>query len=175
MSAVAWILGLFGLAALLLAVSRLVAAEQLAAGYAALAVLLVCASVVTALAADLASYQPRDRDRPIAEIYFEQVGTARYRATVTRLPARRAGVRTGERPDARTIEFGGWARAIGGRAGYRLERLVAVRQTSGKSVASATGDYGWTRAMVSTSAGVAAQHTLGRTRERRPPAARSCR
>ena len=64
-----------------------------AAGYAALAVLLVCASVVTgALAADLASYQPRDRDRPIAEIYFEQVGTARYRATVTRLPGGRMQV-----------------------------------------------------------------------------------
>ena len=119
MSAVAWILGLFGLAALLLAVSRLVAARQLAAaGYAALAVLLVCASwSPVALAADLASYQPRDRDRPIAEIYFEQVGTARYRATVTRLPGGRMQVfelaRDAWRLDARTIEFGGWARDRG--------------------------------------------------------------
>ena len=139
MSGVAWILGLFGLLALLLAVSRLAAARRLAAaGYAALAALLVgAAAVIGVLAADLASYQPRDDLRPIAEIHFEQVGTRRYRATLTRLPGGRMQVfeLVGDawRVDARTIDFGGWARAIGGRPGYRLDRLVAV--TAGDSAA----------------------------------------
>jgi hypothetical protein len=89
MMALASVLGLFGLLALLLALSRLAAARGLAAaGHAVLAVLLVGAAVVTgALATDLASYQPREGDRPIAELYFEQVGTRHYRATLTRLPA----------------------------------------------------------------------------------------
>ena len=68
MTAVAWVFGLFGLVSLLLAVSRLAAARRLAAtGHAVLAALLLGAAVVTGvLAADLASYQPREGDRPIA-------------------------------------------------------------------------------------------------------------
>lgn len=121
MMALASVFGLFGLLALLLALSRLAAARGLAAaGHAVLAVLLVGAAVVTgALATDLASYQPREGDRPIAELYFEQVGTRRYRATLTRLPGGRMQVFELEgdawRVDARTLTFGGWARAIGGR------------------------------------------------------------
>ena len=95
--------------------------------------LFTAAAIVTAvLAADLASYQPRNTDRPIADIYFEQVGTRRYRATLTRLPGGRMQVfeLAGDawRLDMRTLDFGGWARALGVRPGYRLERLVAVER-----------------------------------------------
>ena len=149
MMALASVLGLFGLLALLLALSRLAAARGLsAAGHAVLAVLLVGAAVVTgALATDLASYQPREGDRPIAELYFEQVGTRHYRATLTRLPGGRMQVFELEgdawRVDARTLTFGGWARAIGGRSGYRLDRLVAVEQSADAraSVSSPSGGF----------------------------------
>jgi hypothetical protein len=134
MTAVAWVLGLFGALAMLLALSRLAAGRRLAAGWhAAIAALLVSAALVTGLlAADLASYQPRAGGQPIAELYFEQVGTRRYRATLTRLPGGRMQVfeLAGDawRIDARTIDFGGWARAMGGQPGYRLERLVALER-----------------------------------------------
>src|SRR5262245_46206870 len=132
MTAVAWVFGLFGAVAMLLALSRLAAGRRLAAAWhAALSAALVAAAVVVGvLGADLASYQPRDGHRPIAELYFEQVGTRRYRATLTRMPGGRMQVfeLVGDnwRIDARTLDFGGWARAIGGRPGYRLERLVAL-------------------------------------------------
>jgi len=147
MTAVAWVFGLFGLAALLLAVSRLAAARRLAAaGHAVLAALLIGAAVVTGvLAADLASYQPREGDRPIAELYFEQVGTRRYRATLTRLPGGRMQVfeLAGDawRVNARTLDFGGWARAIGGRPGYRLDRLVAIERPTTNAEPSPTGGF----------------------------------
>ena len=64
----------------------------------------------------------------------------------------------------------------GSRAGYRLERLVAVRQTSGESVASATGDYALGRARwFRPVAGVAAQHTLGELVSARTARSASCR
>jgi hypothetical protein len=147
MTAVAWVFGLFGLVALLLAISRLAAARRLsAAGHAALAALLIGAALVTGvLAADLASYQPRTGDRAIAELYFEQVGTRRYRATLTRLPGGRMQVfeLAGDawRVEARTLDFGGWARAIGGRPGYRLDRLVAIERTSMDAASSPTGGF----------------------------------
>ena len=114
MAAVAWVFGLFGLVSLLLAVSRLAAARRLAAtGHAVLAALLIGAAVVTGvLAADLASYQPREGDRPIAELYLEQVGTRRYRATLTRLPGGRMQV----------FELAGDAWRVG-RPHARLRRL----------------------------------------------------
>jgi hypothetical protein len=147
MTAVAWVFGLFGLVSLLLAISRLAAARRLAAaGHAALAALLIGAAVVTGvLAADLASYQPREGDRPIAELYLEQVGTRRYRATLTRLPGGRMQVfeLAGDawRVDARTLDFGGWARAIGGRPEYRLERLVAIERATTDATPSPTGGF----------------------------------
>ena len=147
MAAVAWVFGLFGLVSLLLAVSRLAAARRVAAtGHAVLAALLIGAAVVTGvLAADLASYQPREGDRPIAELYLEQVGTRRYRATLTRLPGGRMQVfeLAGDawRVDARTLDFGGWARAIGGRPEYRLERLVAIERPTTDATPSPTGGF----------------------------------
>ena len=147
MAAVAWVFGLFGLVSLLLAVSRLAAARHLAAtGHAVLATLLIGAAVVTGvLAADLASYQPREGDRPIAELYLEQVGTRRYRATLTRLPGGRMQVfeLAGDawRVDARTLDFGAWARAIGGRPEYRLERLVAIEGPTTGAMSSPTGGF----------------------------------
>jgi hypothetical protein len=141
MTAVAWVLGLFGVMALLLAMSRLAAARNLAAGgHASLGVLLIGAAVaMDLLAADLASYRPRDGDRPIAELYFEQVGERRYSVTLTRLPEGRMQVFefAGDawRVDARTLDFSGWARAVGGRPGYRLDRLVAIDETAGDEAA----------------------------------------
>ena len=104
-----------------------------AAWHAALSAVLVAAAMVLGvLGADLASYEPRDGHRPIAELYFEQVGTRRYRATLTRMPGGRMQVfeLVGDnwRIDARTMDFGGWLKAIGGRPGYRLERLVALER-----------------------------------------------
>jgi hypothetical protein len=137
MLAVAWVLGLFGLLAMLLALSRLLIGQRLAAwGHAALAATLLAMGVTTALvAADLGSYQPRAGERPVADVYFEQVATRRYRVTLTRLPGGRMQVfeLAGDawRIDARTIDFGGWAQAMGGRPGYRLDRLVAVERVAG--------------------------------------------
>ena len=137
MAAVAWVFGLFGALAMLLALSRLAAGRRLVAAWnAALSVALVGAAVVVGvLASNLASYEPRVGDRPIAELYFEQVGTRRYRATLTRLPGGRMQVfeLVGDtwRIDARTLDFGSWVRAIGGRPAYRLDRLVALERAPG--------------------------------------------
>jgi hypothetical protein len=146
MPAVACVLGLFGLVSLLLAGSRLVAARQSAAlGYTLQSALLIAAAMVAWLVAkDLGSYQPRNDARPIADLYFEQVGTRRFRATLTRLPGGRMQVfeLAGDawRLDIRTLDFGGWARAIGCTPGYRLDRLVAVERADAESPgAAATG------------------------------------
>lgn len=141
MAAVAWVFGLFGALAMLLALSRLAAGRRLVAVWnAALSVALVGAAVVVGvLASNLASYEPRVGDRPIAELYFEQVGTRRYRATLTRLPGGRMQVfeLVGDtwRIDARTLDFGSWVRAIGGRPAYRLDRLVALERAPGGGAA----------------------------------------
>ena len=141
MAAVAWVFGLFGALAMLLALSRLAAGRRLVAAWnAALSVALVGAAVVVGvLASNLASYEPRVGDRPIAELYFEQVGTRRYRATLTRLPGGRMQVfeLVGDtwRIDARTLDFGSWVRAIGGRPAYRLDRLVALERAPGGGAA----------------------------------------
>jgi hypothetical protein len=141
MAAVAWVFGLFGALAMLLALSRLAAGRQLVAAWnAALSVALVGAALaVGVLASNLTCYEPGVGDRPIAELYFEQVGTRRYRATLTRLPGGRMQVfeLVGDtwRIDARTLDFGGWVRAIGGRPAYRLDRLVALERTPGGGAA----------------------------------------
>jgi hypothetical protein len=147
MLAVGWVLGLFGLPATLLALSRLMAGQRLAAwGHAALATALLVAGLTTGLvAADLGSYQPRDGERPVADVYFEQVAPRRYRVTLTRLPGGRMQVfeLAGDawRIDARTIDFGGWAKAVGGRPGYRLDRLVAVERVANSEAWAPTAGF----------------------------------
>lgn len=147
MLAVAWVLGLFGLLAALLALSRSLIGHRLAAwAHASLAAALLIAGVTTGLvAADLGSYQPRDSERPVADVYFEQVATRRYRVTLTRLPGGRMQVfelgGDAWRIDARTIDFAGWARAVGGRPGYRLDRLVAVERVAGSAEWAPTGGF----------------------------------
>lgn len=149
MAAVAWVFGLFGALAMLLALSRLAAGRRLVAAWnAALSVALVSAAVaVGVLASNLASYEPRVGDRPIAELYFEQVGTRRYRATLTRLPGGRMQVfeLVGDtwRIDARTLDFGSWVRAIGGRPAYRLDRLVALERAPGGGAAEPSPKVGF--------------------------------
>jgi hypothetical protein len=106
MTAVAWVFGLFGALAMLLALSRLAARRRLgAAWYAALAAALVAAAVGLGL--------PGGRMQ-----VFELVGDT-------------------WRIDARTLDFRGWAGAIGGRPGYRLDRLVAFERTPGGGAAKA--------------------------------------
>jgi hypothetical protein len=147
MPAVAWVLALFGLLAMLLALSRFVAGQRLAGwGHAALCATLLAMGVTTALvAADLGSYQPLAGGRPVADVYFEQIATRRYRVTLTRLPGGRMQVfeLAGDawRVDARTIDFGGWAQAMGGRPGYRLDRLVAVEHVAGPGEWAPTGGF----------------------------------
>jgi hypothetical protein len=147
MLAVAWVLGLFGLLAALLALSRFLIGHRMAAwAHAALATALLVTGATTGLvAADLGSYQPRDSERPVADLYFEQVATRRYRVTLTRLPGGRMQVfeLAGDawRIDARTIDFGGWARAVGGRPGYRLDRLVAVERVAGSEEWAPTSGF----------------------------------
>lgn len=147
MSAVASVLGLFGLTSLLLAGSRLVAARRLAAlGYALQSAILIAAAASAWLVArDLGSYQPRDGARPIANVHFEQVGARRYRATLTRLPGGRMQVFELEgdawRLDVRTLDFDGWARAIGFSPGYRLDRLIAIERGEPESPGTATTGF----------------------------------
>jgi hypothetical protein len=147
MLAVAWVLALFGLLALLLALSRFLIGHRLAAwGHVALAAALVAAGLTTGLvAADLGSYQPRSSERPIADVYFEQVATRRYRVSLTRLPGGRMQIfeLAGDawRIDARTMDFGGWLRAMGGRPGYRLDRLVAVERVPGSTQWAPTSGF----------------------------------
>jgi hypothetical protein len=145
--AIASVLGLFGLLALLLAASRLVAARRLAAlGYALqAAVLLAAAAVAWMIAADLGSYEHRRDDRPVADLYFEQVGERHYRATLTRLPGGRMQVFELEgdawRLDVRLLDFAGWARAIGLPASYRLDRLVAIERGDADSGGAETTGF----------------------------------
>jgi hypothetical protein len=145
--AIASVLGLFGLLALLLAASRLVAARRLAAlGYALqAAVLLAAAAVGWMIAADLGSYEHRRDDRPVADLYFEQVGERHYRATLTRLPGGRMQVFELEgdawRLDVRLLDFAGWARAIGLPASYRLDRLVAIERGDADSGGAETTGF----------------------------------
>ncbi len=147
MTAVAWVLGLFGLLALWLAVARLITAHRLAAaGHVMLAMLLLSAAVVFGLvAADLGTYNPRVDDRPIADLFFEQVGVRRFRVTLTRLPGGRMQVfeLAGDawRVDVRTLDYGGWAGSIGGRPVYRLDRLVAVERVAEGATPAATNGF----------------------------------
>jgi hypothetical protein len=96
--------------------------------------------MVAVLAADLGSYARRVEERPVADLFFEQVGSRRFRVTLTRLPGGRMQVfeLAGDawRLDARTLDFSGWARAAGLKPAYRLDRLVAVGRADD---ASATG------------------------------------
>jgi hypothetical protein len=143
--ALACVLGVFGVVALLLAATRALAGRKLAAtGYVVQGtILLGLAVLLWSVGSDLASYEPQQAERPMADVYFEQIAEQRFRATLTRLPGGRMQVfeLTGDawRLDVRTLEFRGWARAIGLAPVYRLDRLVAVVRGTGASDGAVSG------------------------------------
>jgi hypothetical protein len=78
---------------------------------------------------NLDAYQPVRPNQTVAELFFEQVGARRYRATLTRLPSGRMQVFELEgdqwRLDARGLEWTPRAAALGLRPLFQLERLEA--------------------------------------------------
>jgi hypothetical protein len=162
---VAVVLACFALIALLLAWSRWLAGRKLAmAGHVVLAVAAGWAALVLwSVTASLVSYEPVVRGQPVAELYFEQVGSGSFRGTLTRLPGGRVQVfeLTGDqwRLEARTLEWQGRAATLGLDHMYRLERLNTRTQagsdtgagsdrpaTSRYALASDTGEDLWAKA-----------------------------
>lgn len=165
MRGVAVVLACFALIALLLAWSRWLAGRKLAMlGHLALGVAAGWAALVLwSVMGSLVSYEPMVRGQPVAELYFEQVGSGSFRGTLTRLPAGRVQVfeLTGDqwRLEARTLEWQGRAATLGLGHMYRIERLSTRTQpgsdaatgsdrpaTSRYALASDTGEDLWAKA-----------------------------
>lgn len=129
MQVVTLALACFGIVVLLLALSRWLAHRRWAsAGHLALALaLLLAAAWIRPVAANLATYDVRHAQRPVAQIYCERTSSRSYRVTLTRLPGGRMQVFEvlGDewRIDARTLDWQGPAVDLGLRASYRLDRL----------------------------------------------------
>jgi hypothetical protein len=88
---------------------------------------------------NLGTYQPMHPNQAVAEMFFEQAGARRYRATLTRLPSGRMQVFELEgdewRLDARGLDWTPRAAALGLRPIYQLELLEArTSATAGASV-----------------------------------------
>jgi len=131
------VLAFFALVASILAVSRRMAGHRLAsAGHLVLAAACAGGAVLTwSLAGDFSHYRPLDEQQAVAELYFEQTGSRRFRVTLTRLPHGRIQVfeLRGDawRIDARTLDWRNEAERLGVRPRYRLEQLNA-RDTTGE-------------------------------------------
>ncbi len=131
MSAPLLVLAGFVLVAALLAWSRWLAGRRWAAAGNLLLALVAISIVVTVwpVAGDLATYQPMRPNQPVAELFFEQAGARRYRATLTRLPSGRMQVFELEgdewRLDARGLDWTPRAAALGLRPLYQLGILEA--------------------------------------------------
>jgi len=162
---VALLLAAFALVALLLAWSRWLARRRPAAiGHVVLAVLAGWGALMLwSVLGSLESYQRVMAGQPIAELYVEQTGAQRFRATLTRLPAGRVQVfeLSGDewRLEARTLEWRGWAAELGIGPLYRLERFLtrarpdatadataAAPGTSRFQLATDSGDDLWAKA-----------------------------
>ena len=113
MQVVTLALACFGIVVLLLALSRWLAHRRWAsAGHLALALaLLLAAAWIRPVAANLATYDVRHAQRPVAQIYCERTSSRSYRVTLTRLPGGRMQVFEvlGDewRIDARTLDWQG--------------------------------------------------------------------
>jgi hypothetical protein len=74
----------------------------------------------------------------VAELFFEQTGASRFRATLTRMPSGRMQVfeLTGDqwRLDLRTLQWSERAAQFGPQARYRIERLASRPTESGQPV-----------------------------------------
>jgi len=129
MQAVAIVLACFGALTLLVALSRWLAGRRWAsAGHLGLAALLLTIAVpLQPVASNLATYQPRHIDRPVAQVFCERTASRTHRITLTRLPEGRMQVFevTGDewRLDARTLTWRGRAVDLGLQPGFRLNRL----------------------------------------------------
>lgn len=131
MSATLLVLAGFALVAALLAWSRWLAGRRwAAAGH--LAIATGAALIVAAgwpVSRDLAALNPLRPDQAVAELFLEQVGAQRFRATLTRLPSGRVQVfeLDGDewRLTARGLAWKPRVAALGLEPGYQLERLEA--------------------------------------------------
>ena len=129
MQAVTILLASFGGLVLLLALSRWLAGRRWAcAGHAALAIaLLLGAAWFQPVAANLATYQPRRGDAPVAQVHCERTSSRSYRVTLTRLPDGHMQVFevSGDqwRIEARALAWRGRAVELGLRPGFQLDRL----------------------------------------------------
>lgn len=85
------------------------------------------AVVIALVAIDLRSYHQLNTDKPIATLSFEQLGSQRYLASLTLTeggPSREFELAGDQwQLDARIVRWTGWFRLIGGKPGYRLDRI----------------------------------------------------
>lgn len=131
MSAPLLVLAGFALVTALLASSRWLAGRSwAAAGNLLLAIAATgLLGTIWPVVRNLDTYQPMRPNQPVAEMFFEQVGARRYRATLTRLPSGRMQVFELEgdewRLDARGLEWTPRAAALGLGPIYQLEFLEA--------------------------------------------------
>lgn len=136
MSAPLLVLAGFALVTALLAWSRWLAGRRWAAAGNLLMTLVAIWMVATVwpVAGDLATYQPMRSNQPVAEVFFEQAGARRYRATLTRLPSGRMQVFELEgdewRLGARGLDWTPRAAALGLQPVYRLGILEARSATA---------------------------------------------
>jgi len=131
MSAPLLVLAGFALVAALLAWSRWLAGRRWATAGNLLLALVAISMVGTVwpIAGDLATYQPMRANQAVAEMFFEQAGARRYRATLTRLPSGRMQVFELEgdewRLGARGLDWTPRAAALGLEPVYQLDILEA--------------------------------------------------
>jgi hypothetical protein len=129
MLAVPFVLACFGGLVLLVALSRWLAGRRWASlGHLALSLaLLLAATWLQPVAANLSTYQLRRFDRPVAQVYCERTASRAHRITLTRLPSGRMQVFevAGDewRIDARTLVWQERGVELGLRPGFRLDRL----------------------------------------------------
>jgi hypothetical protein len=132
----------FALVGALLAWSRWLAGRRwAAAGHLALA---TAAAIMVAacwpISRDLAALHPLRPNQAVAELFFEQVGAQRFRATLTRLPSGRMQVFELEgdewRLAARGLDWTPRFAALGLGPLYQLERLEGRLASGGDETAS---------------------------------------
>jgi hypothetical protein len=128
-SALSIAFALCGLALLVLSCQRVLRARLMAAGTSALsgALLLSIAALLFVVSANLRTYARLTRERPVAQIVFQQSEPQRFNATLTQVPDGqiRMFVLAGDewQLDARVLKWQGWANVLGLDAQYRLERV----------------------------------------------------
>ena len=143
MSAPLLVLAGFALVTALLAWSRWLAGRRWAAAGNLLLAVAATGLVGTAwpVVRNLDTYQPMRPNQAVAEVFFEQAGAQRYRATLTRLPSGRMQVFELEgdewRLEARGLDWTPRAAALGLRPIYQLAVLEARKAAADTADGSA--------------------------------------